>query len=64
MGTHPRIPSDPVIDDALVHRALEIYEYDPLDFAASYLVASAEGSGIATIASGVDRITRVQRVAP
>jgi predicted nucleic-acid-binding protein len=60
-------PAIRIIDHALVHRALEIYEFDRLDFAEAYLVASAEGSGVATIASfdrSIDRMTSVQRIEP
>ena len=55
------------IDDALLRRALEIYEFDRLDFAEAYLAASAEISGVGAIASfdrSIDRVTSVRRIEP
>ncbi len=60
-------PAMVVTDDALLIRALEVYEVDRLDFAEAYLVACAESSRIRTIASfdrSVDRIASVARVEP
>jgi predicted nucleic acid-binding protein len=60
-------PATVVTDDALLLRALEVYEVDRLDFAEAYLVACAESSGIRTIASfdrSVDRIASIDRVEP
>ena len=54
-------------DDALLFRALEVYETDRLDFAEAYLVACAERSDVSTIASfdrTVDRIGSVSRIEP
>lgn len=54
-------------DAELFLRALEVYELDRLDFAEAYLVARAELSGIAAIASfdkAIDRVPSVQRIAP
>jgi predicted nucleic acid-binding protein len=54
-------------DPALLLRALDVYEHERLDFAEAYLVATAEASGVAAIASfdrSIDRITTVQRNAP
>lgn len=56
-----------VVDDPPLLRALELYEVERLDFAEACLVASAEASGVATIASfdlAIDRITTVPRVEP
>lgn len=56
-----------VADADLLLRALEVYELERLDFADAYLVACAELTGIAAIASfdkGLDRIRSVERVAP
>jgi predicted nucleic acid-binding protein len=44
-----------------------VYETDRLDFAAAYLVAQAERSGIGVIASfdrAIDRVTTVRRLQP
>jgi predicted nucleic acid-binding protein len=60
-------PAVVVVDEPLLLRALEIYEIERLDFADAYLVASAEASGVTTIASfdrAIDRITTVRRVEP
>lgn len=60
-------PAVVVIDEPLLLRALEIYEVERLDFAEAYLVASAEASGVTTIASfdrTLDRLTTVRRVEP
>ena len=56
-----------VVDVALIHRAVEIYERDRLDFAEAYLVACAERSGIGAIASfdrSIDRVATVRRIEP
>lgn len=56
-----------VVDESLLLRALEVYEIDRIDFAEAYLVASAEASGVNTIASfdrSIDRIATVQRIEP
>lgn len=50
-----------------LRRALDVYEYDRLDFAEAYLVAYAEESGLRTIASfdrAIDRVASVQRIEP
>ncbi|MDE3190300.1 MAG: PIN domain-containing protein [Acidobacteriota bacterium] len=60
-------PAVAVVDEPLLLRALEVYEVERLDFAEAYLVASAEASGVGTIASfdrEIDRLTTVQRVEP
>ena len=60
-------PAVVVVDEPLLLRALEIYEVERLDFAEAYLVASAEASGVTTIASfdrAIDRLTTVRRVEP
>ena len=56
-----------VIDRDLLHRAVEVYENDRLDFAEAYLVAAAERSGVRAIASfdrSIDRVGTVRRVDP
>jgi predicted nucleic acid-binding protein len=56
-----------VLDEGLLLRALEVYEVDRLDFAEAYLVASAERSGVAEIASfdrTIDRVPTVRRREP
>jgi len=46
------------VDPALLLRAVEVYEVDRLDFAEAYLVASAESTGIGTVASFDRAISR------
>lgn len=56
-----------VIDADLLHRTVEIYELDRLDFADAYLVASAERTGVGAVASfdrSIDRVRTVTRVEP
>ena len=48
-----------VVDLSLLLRALELYEVNELDFADAYLVASAEMSGVNTVASFDRSIDRV-----
>jgi predicted nucleic-acid-binding protein len=60
-------PAIVVADEALLLRALEVYEVDRLDFAEAYLVASAEASAVGAIASfdrDIDRLTTVRRLEP
>ncbi len=60
-------PAAVVVDAPLLLRALEVYEIERIDFAEAYLVASAEASGVETIASfdrSIDRIATVQRIEP
>ena len=60
-------PAVRVLDAELLHRAIEVYEVDRLDFADAYLVASAERTGIGIIASfdrSIDRIGTVRREEP
>ena len=60
-------PSIVCVDPALLLRALEVYETDRLDFAEAYLVASAESTGVRTIASfdkAIDRVRTVERLEP
>jgi predicted nucleic acid-binding protein len=55
------------VDPAMLLRAIEVYELDRLDFAEAYLVAAAETSGVARIASfdrDIDRVTGIERVEP
>lgn len=60
-------PAVVVADTPVLLRALEVYEMNRLDFAEAYLVASAEASGIDTIASfdrTIDRVPPVRRIEP
>lgn len=55
------------VDPAMLLRAIEVYEADRLDFAESYLVASAESTQVGRIASfdqAIDRVQTVERVEP
>lgn len=55
------------VDPALLLRAIEVYETDRIDFAEAYLVASAESTGVDTIASfdrSIDRVGTITRVEP
>lgn len=55
------------VDAALLLRAIEVYETDRIDFAEAYLVACAESTGVAVVASfdrSLDRVATVQRVEP
>jgi predicted nucleic acid-binding protein len=55
------------VDPALLLRAVEVYETARIDFAEAYLVACAETTGVAEIASfdrSVDRVTTVRRIEP
>lgn len=56
-----------VVDEALLLRTIEIYELDRLDFAEAYLVACAETTGVARVASfdrSIDRVKTVERIEP
>jgi predicted nucleic acid-binding protein len=56
-----------VMSPPLLLRSLEVYETHGIDFAEAYLVASAEASGVATIASfdrAIDRVPTVGRIEP
>ncbi|TAL07691.1 MAG: type II toxin-antitoxin system VapC family toxin [Chloroflexota bacterium] len=56
-----------VADDGLLLRAIEVYEFDRLHFAESYLIAMTERTGIGVIASfdrSIDRVPTIQRVEP
>lgn len=55
------------VDVELLQRAVEVYEFDRLDFPEAYLVACAERSGVGTIASfdrSIDRLGTVRRIEP
>lgn len=55
------------VDPALLLRAIEVYEFDRLDFAEAYLVACAETTGVGRVASfdrAIDRVTTVERLEP
>ncbi len=56
-----------VVDEPMLLRALEVYEVERIDFAEAYLVASAEASGVESIASfdrSIDRVTTIRRIEP
>lgn len=60
-------PSIDAVDPAALLRALEIYEFDRLDFAEAYLVAQAESTGVGEILSfdrSIDRVKTVARPEP
>jgi predicted nucleic-acid-binding protein len=56
-------PAIVVVDAPLLLRALEVYELERIDFAEAYLVANAEASGVAAIATfdrSIDRVSQAQ----
>jgi len=56
-----------VVDMDLLHRTIEVYEFDRLDFSEAYLVACAERSGVDAFASfdrSIDRVGTIRRVEP
>lgn len=56
-----------VVDEAMLLRALEVYEIERLDFAEAYLVATAEATGVGTVMSfdrTIDRVGTVSRIEP
>lgn len=56
-----------VIDDALLLRAIELYDVERLDFAEAYHVACAEASEVGAIATfdrSVDRVPTITRIEP
>ncbi len=60
-------PPVTVVDEALLLRALEVYEVNRLDFAEAYLVACAEVSGVGAVASfdrAVSRVRTVRHIVP
>lgn len=61
------IPAVRVFDRDLLQRTVELYHIHRFGFADAYLVASAERSGVGTIASfdrGIDRAGTVRREEP
>ncbi|MDA8285456.1 MAG: PIN domain-containing protein [Actinomycetota bacterium] len=55
------------VDPSLLLRAVEVYETERIDFAEAYLVACAESTGIARVASfdrSLDRVASVERIEP
>ena len=56
-----------VVDAELLHRTVELYEVERLDFADAYLVATAERTGVGVVASfdrGIDRVGTIRREEP
>jgi len=61
------LPTISVLRAFVLHRALEVYEVDRLDFAEAYLVAQAEATGVDAVLSfdrAIDRVERVERIEP
>lgn len=59
--------SIPVVDEAMLLRALEVYEVERLDFAEAYLVATAEATGVGAVMSfdrTIGRVGTVSRIEP
>jgi predicted nucleic acid-binding protein len=55
------------VDQALLLRALEVYETNHLDFSEAYLVASAEAAGVPGVVSfdrDLDRVPTITRTQP
>ncbi len=55
------------VDPAVLLRAVELYEVERLDFAEAHLVATAESTGVAVVASfdrAIDRVATVERIEP
>jgi predicted nucleic acid-binding protein len=60
-------PTIVVLDEALLLRALELYERERIDFVSAYLAASAERSGVGAVASfyrSLERVESVRRIEP
>lgn len=60
-------PAMRTVDPALLLRAIEIYETSSIDFAESYLAASAEWAGVAEVVSfdrALDRVPTITRIEP
>ncbi|MGA8363421.1 MAG: PIN domain-containing protein [Solirubrobacteraceae bacterium] len=56
-----------VVDEAMLLRALEVYEIERLDFAEAYLIAMAEATGVDAVMSfdrTIDRVGTVERIEP
>ena len=61
------LPAIQTIDPAVLLRALEVYEFDRVDFAEAYLVAQAEATGVNNVLSfdrSIDKIDTVTRREP
>jgi predicted nucleic-acid-binding protein len=61
------LPTIQTIDPALLLRALEVYEFDRVDFAEAYLVAQAEATGVNEVLSfdrSIDKIDTITRREP
>ena len=61
------LPSIAVVDEALLLRALALYEVERIDFADAYLVASAEVTGVGAVLSfdrDLGRVGTVARIEP
>lgn len=61
------LPAVRVVDSQLLHRTVELYEFERLDFAEAYLVACAERSGVGSVASfdrSIDRVGTVRCIEP
>jgi predicted nucleic-acid-binding protein len=61
------LPTNHVIHEGSLLRALEVYELERIDFAEAYLVAQAEATGVHEILSldrSIDRIASIARREP
>lgn len=61
------LPAIQTIDPAVLLRALEVYEFNRVDFAEAYLVAQAEATGVNEVLSfdrSIDKIETVTRREP
>jgi predicted nucleic acid-binding protein len=55
------------VDPGLLLRALEVYDTERIDFAAAYLIACAESTGVGKVASfdrSIDRVDTIERIEP
>lgn len=60
-------PSITTVDADLLLRAIEVYDFERIDFAGACLVACAESTGVNRIASfdrSIDRVTTIKRIEP
>jgi predicted nucleic acid-binding protein len=60
-------PAIRVVDAELLQRAVEVYDVHRLDFAEAYLVACAERSGVAVVASfdrSIDGVGTIEHIEP
>jgi predicted nucleic acid-binding protein len=61
------MPTIIAVDDLLLHRSLELYETERLDYAEAYVAAVAELTRTANVVSfdrRLDRVNTIKRVEP